>query len=180
MFFCKRAGSIRRWRTCCRRTNVTAALVCGVVLLLSCSMVRGICGGPWGTRGALQLGERLPSVVWMTLFWSMWHFLLGTIFGVVIFSERFCGVVDFRAIAKYRGTAYFVCMVLLGFLWYPLFFLAARFALCALLSAVLTYLAIAAGFNYAKVVPAAGIVLGLYAIVLLIATICGVRLLFHT
>ena len=60
------------------------------------------------------------------------------------------------------------------------FFLAARFALCALLSAVLTYLAIAAGFNYAKVVPAAGIVLGLYAIVLLIATICGVRLLFHT
>ena len=179
MFFSKRSGCIRRWRIYCRRTNVTAALICGAVLWLACSMVRGICGGPWGTRGALQLGELLPSVVGMTLFWSAWHFVLGTTFGAVMFNERFCGVIDLQTVAKYRGASCFLCMILLGFLWYPLFFLAARFALCALLCAVLTYLAIAAALNYAKVLLGAGIVLGLYAVVLLIATICGVFLLFR-
>ena len=178
MFFGKRRGHSSVRRACCRRIDLRAALICGFVLLLASGMVRSICGGPWGTRGALQLGERLPSVAGMTLFWSVWYFVLGMLFGAVMFDERFCGVVDFRAVAKYRGAAYFVCMVVLSFLWYPLFFLAARFALCALLSAVLTILAIAAAINYAKVCRTAGIVLLIYAAVLLMATICGVWLLF--
>ena len=143
-------------------------------------MVKIICGGPWGTRGALQLGEALPSVVLMTVFWTAWYFCLGYVFGGVMFSERFCGVVNMRAVAKYRGAAYFVSMIILSYLWYPLFFLAARFALCALLSGILTFLAIAAGLDYAKVHRAAGIVLWMYAAVLFTATICSIRLLFRT
>jgi hypothetical protein len=71
-------------------------------------------------------------------------------------------------------------MIVLSYLWYPLFFLAARFALCALLSAVLTFLAIAAGLDYAKVYRLAGVVVLVYAAVLLVATICSIRLLFRT
>lgn len=175
--FCRRRGGRLRWR---RDTfNLQASLICGGVLLLGGGMVKFICGGPWGTRGALQLGEALPSVAWMTVFWSVWYFCLGCVFGAVMFNER-CGVVSVRTVAKYRGTAYFACMIVLSFLWYPLFFLAARFALCALLSAVLTFLAIAAGLDYAKVYRLAGVVVLIYAAVLLVATICSIRLLFRT
>ncbi|MBQ8718421.1 MAG: tryptophan-rich sensory protein [Clostridia bacterium] len=176
MLFWKKRGR----RICRRRIDLTAALICGLVVLLAGGMVRGICGGPWGTRGALQLGERLPSVALMTLFWSAWYFILGALFGAVMFDERFCGVVDLRTVAKYRGAAALLCMIVLSFLWYPLFFLAARFALSALLSALLTFLAVVAAVNYVKVSRVAGVILLLYAAILLIATICGIRLLFVT
>lgn len=154
------------WVSWYRRIPKAAMLSCGIVLLLGGKMVRSVCGSPWGTRAVLLLGDCLPSVFWMTLLWGTWYFLLGAAFGLVMFSEACCGVISFSTVSKYRGGMFFVSMILLGFLWYPLFFVAARFALCALLCLVLTCLAVLTGWQYWHVSKLAGVLLFVHALFL--------------
>ena len=157
----------------CRRIPWPAALVCGTVLVIAGGMVTTICGAPLHSQGALLLGDRMPSVAWMTLLWSVWYFLLGASFGCVIKLGGVGGVISLsmRTLYGYRGSLYFLPMILLGYLWYPLFFWAARFTLCVFLSALLVLLALAAGLNYWRVMRVAGAIVLLHAIFLLCCTL---------
>ncbi len=174
---CKKTTGGRRdtWRKECRSllggTNRAAALICGGVLLLAGKIVRWICGSPWGSLAALRLGDVLPSFFWMSLVWSAWYFVLGAVFGVIMFDGRGAGVISLRSVEKYRGGMYFVAMILLGFLWYPLFFVSAHFSLAALLCVLVTVLALLTTISYLKISRIAGGVLLLHTIFLAVLSL---------
>ncbi len=167
-----------RWRAALRQINRTAALLCGGALMLAGMLVRGICGSPWGTQTALLLGQYLPSVPGMTLLWSIWYGILGVVFGAMMFSGERCGVICLRSVEKYRGAMYFLCMILLGFLWYPLFFVASRLALAAVLCVGVTVLAVLCGVSYWKIAGWAGVILWLHALFLACMSVYSIAILF--
>ncbi|MBQ7337315.1 MAG: tryptophan-rich sensory protein [Clostridia bacterium] len=166
-------------RSSLRRINKAAVFVSGGVLVLAGIMVRLVCGSPWGSRAALHLRELLPSGFWMTFLWRMWYFILGGTFGAIMFSGDSCGVIRLRTVEKYRGGMYFLCMILLGFLWYPIFFIAAKFTLSTLVCIGVTILAFMTGISYFRISRVAGSILFAHAIFLLCLTVFQISILFR-
>jgi tryptophan-rich sensory protein len=72
---------------------------------------------------------------------------------------------------------YFITMILLGFLWYPLFFVTARLALAALLSLAVTVLALLCALSYWRISRVAGALMLLHVLYLLILSVWGIALL---
>lgn len=174
----KRCGWMGECRARYGRINRTAALVVGCVFLLAGKIVRWICGSPWGSLAALRLGDTLPSFFWMSFLWSIWYFVLGATFGAVMFDESCAGVIRLRTVEKYRGGMYFVAMILLGFLWYPLFFVLAHFYLATLICLVVTLLAILTAICYLRFSRLAGGVLLLHAIFLVALSLWSLWIVF--
>ena len=166
---------LRDWYRSCPRM---AMLVCGCVLLAASILVRTLCGSPWESVAALALRDRLPSFWGMTLIWSAWYFVLGALFGAIMFSGEPAGVICVRTVEKYRGGMYFITMILLGFLWYPLFFVTARLALAALLSLAVTVLALLCALSYWRISRVAGAIMLAHALYLFVFSFWGISLLF--
>lgn len=101
----------------------------GVCMLLGAS-VRGVCGSPYQNGMMLQFGHRMPPVWLMTLLWMLSYALLGAAFARVMCDRR-CDVPT--EVVKYRGGMTYLGMLLLGFLWYPVFFCAGRVFVAALI-----------------------------------------------
>lgn len=166
------------WKLWYAHLNRTAMLICGGVLLSASLLIRLLCGSPIASRAALSLHELLPSFFLMTWSWRLWYFLLGCVFGAVMFSDRDVGVICLRSVEKYRGGMYFVAMIFLGFMWYPLFFVTGRFTLATLLSFIVTGLAILCACSYGKISRVAGGILFAHAGYLLILSVRSLRVLF--
>ena len=166
-YTCKSRTLTARCRLAWASTNKVAAAVCGGVLLLCGVLVRFICGSPWGSSAALILKEQLPSAFFTSLAFDAWYALLGACFGAVMFSGERSKVICLNGVYKYWGALCFLCMILLGFLWYPLFFVAARFALSALLCLAVIGLCVLCGLCFWSVSRIFGSLLLLHALYLL-------------
>lgn len=96
--------------------GLTYALVLGALLALCAMGVRFWWGAPY--QGMTQMGIReiLPPVWLMGLLWSLWYFALGAVLGMVLSTY------GHNCIDAWRGACFFLLMIGVGFLWYPLFF----------------------------------------------------------
>lgn len=146
-FFC----AVRaRWRRFWLRQNLAEMLVCGGALLFAGELVRGICGSPRRCVALLQLWECLPPMWLLALLWRLWYFSLGALFGAELAKQHGEGVVCLRATERAFAGMLFVVMILLGFLWYPLFFIASRFFLCAVLAVLIVLLCVGCAWRYIR------------------------------
>lgn len=58
----------------------------------------------------------LPPVWLMGLLWTVWYFVLGAVLGAVLCAY------GGGCISAWRGAFFFLLMLFVGYLWYPLFF----------------------------------------------------------
>ena len=105
----------------------------------------------------------MPSAFLTSLCFDAWYAVLGGCFGAVMFSGNVRKVICLGGVYKYRGAMCFIGMVLLGFLWYPLFFVTAHYLLAALLCLSVIALCIMSGLCFFRVSRFFGGVLLLYA-----------------
>lgn len=155
--------------------SVTAMLLGGGTLMLAGSIVRGVSGSPYQNGMMLRFGPLFPPVWLMGLSWMLWYALLGAcLFGVLS---------DHRSDActqavKYRGGMSFLCMLFLGFLWYPIFFCTGRIFLSVLLCMAVLALCVVTALTYRSVFRIASLVLFAHALFLAWLLILNVAALF--
>lgn len=176
-------GRIRRafcgaWRCFWRRRDPWVMLIGGGILLLLSAVVRGVCGSPYRGEAVLFLRSFFPPIWLLSLLWSAWYFVLGALFGGVMLPWGGSRVISFRCSERYFGGMLFVAMILLGFLWYPLFFVAARYVLCFLLGCLIFLLCLGCAYRYFRVSALFGTALLLYGGFLLWLLFLNARLLF--
>ena len=109
--------------------NAVAGLVCGALVALGGLLLKLFSGSPYPTLLALGIGEVTPPVWIMVLLWTVSLFTVGASMGLVL-SYRERG----RDCEKYRAGMFFLLLLVLEFLWYPVFFGAMLVFLSALLS----------------------------------------------
>ena len=172
----------KQWEAWCRRIRCAlnecsaAALLIGAGALMLCGViVRGVCGSPYQSGMMLHFGRILPPVWLMTLLWMIWYALLGGAFARVM-SDRRCD--GYTEAVKYRGGMSFLCMLFLGFLWYPVFFFAGRIFLSVVICASVLALCVVTAWCYRAVFRVVAAVLTVHALFLLWLFILNVAALF--
>ncbi len=165
----------RRIRCALAGRSVAAMLVGAGALMLTGTIVRGVSGSPYQNGMMLRFASLFPPVWLMGLCWMVWYALLGAaLFGVLTDARR-----DACTLAvKYRGGMSFLCMLFLGFLWYPVFFCTGRIFLSVLICMAVLALCAVTAWCYRAAFRMASAVLTLHVLFLLWLLILNVSALF--
>ena len=137
---------------------LTYALVFGA-LLAACGMgVRFWCGAPYAGMTQMGIRDVIPPVWLMSICWTLWYFLLGAALGAVLRAfGRNC-------IGAWRGAFFFLLMIGVGFLWYPLFFVKQNLVLSLLTVMVVLVLCCVCALHWQALSLVAGAILWLHAL----------------
>ena len=147
------------------KTNNNNALSCALIVG-GIVAVCGICVRLWwgSPNPALtQLGIRhlIPPVWLMGLLWTLWYFALGAALGAVLCVHGGC------SIAAWRGACFFLLMIGVGFLWYPLYFVRQNALLALLVILATLFCAVLCALSWQGIATAAAAVLWLHVLWLL-------------
>ena len=142
-------------------THNTAAMLLGAAIVMLCgTLVRTICGSPYQSSILLIMRPHLPPAWLMSLVWLLWYAVLGATLGFVL---TLCSCDLAAQKEKYRGSMLLLLMLFLGFLWYPLFFVAVRWILSALLLVLIIAACLSTAFFYGRCSRAAGWIMLIHA-----------------
>jgi tryptophan-rich sensory protein len=172
----KTISRVKRWvRRALTGCSVTGMLTGAGSLTLAGSIVRGVSGSPYQNGMMLRFGSLFPPVWLMGLMWMLWYALLG--------AALFCVLSDVRNDActeaiKYRGGMSFLCMLFLGFLWYPVFFSTGRIFLSVLICASVLVLCVVTAWCYRVAFRLTAVLLTIHALFLLWLLILNIAALF--
>ena len=174
---------VKKWSQMCRQEirrcfagwSRPAMLIGAFAMMVAGWLTRSVCGSPNQQGIMLQFGDQIPPVWVMTVLWTLWYLILGGMVGGIMSDRRENG---WEAVCRYRGALLFLCMAFLGFLWYPVFFVCARFFVAAIM--LLLVLACCGGcaWFYAKASRLVGGVLLVHAVFLLWLLVINVKIAF--
>lgn len=170
------AGLCRQGRRCLARCPVPAMLTGAAVLMAAGTAVRLASGSPFARGMMLQFGNVIPPVWLMSVCWLLWYGVLGAVFAAVMCGGR-CDL--YTQAARYRGGMLFVCMIFLGFLWYPLFFIAGHVLPALLVHLSVLALCVLTALCYWQYFRVAAIVLFAHAGYLLWLAAVNVAVMLH-
>lgn len=148
------------------------AVLCGTLMLAAAMLTRAWAGAPYEGIHRMGIGEVIPPVWLMSLLWLLWYFLLGAVCGGVLSAHGGC------CIGAWRGAFFFVLMLGLGLVWYPLFFVRHATGLCVLITVVLIGLCVLCALNWQGMSLAAAAVLYLHALWLIYMLILQIACIF--
>lgn len=151
---------------------LTCALICGAVLSLCAAGVRFWWGSPHASITQMGIREVLPPVWLLSLLWLLWYFVLGATLGGVLYTY------GKNCIDAWRGACFFLLMIGVGFLWYPLFFVRQSFLLSLIVLLAVIELAVVAALQWQSLSVLAGAVLWLHVLWLFYMTILQLICLF--
>lgn len=152
--------------------TLSYALFFGVGLVLCAMAVRFWWGSP--NAGITQLGirELLPPVWLLGFLWTLWYFALGATLGSVLCAYgKHC-------IGAWRGAFFFLIMIGVGFVWYPLFFVRLNLLLSLLVILATVAMAAVCAWQWQGLSALAGAVLWLHVIWLIYMMILQLVCLF--
>ncbi len=170
----KLTDRIRLWRAGC---NLGAMLIGGGATMLAGVIVRAVCGSPYRHGVMVQFDAYIPPVWLMTLLWMLWYFILGATLAYVLSSSR-CDRASRAEV--YRGGMLFLSMLFLGFVWYPLFFVAARFFLAWLIVFAVLALCVLSAWGYWRVSRLVSVILLSHAVFLFYLWIVNFIVIVHS
>ncbi len=133
-----------------------------VMVFLAGILSRILSGSPIYMLRLCGLIGKIPKAWVFTLIWSLWYLILGFLFGFVLGSRRVG-----REVPKYKGSLWFVCMMLFNIVWYPLFFKSGTVSLALVDLAIIILFCFLCSVEYYKVYKIAGILLSIHLIWLL-------------
>ena len=140
---------------------MTYALVFGALLSLCAMGVRFWWGAPNATIAQMGIRELIPPVWLLSLLWLIWYFLLGAALGYVLYTF------GASCIGAWRGAFFFLLMIFVGFLWYPLFFVKQNIFLSLLVIFAVLLLCCVCTLHWQSLSLAVGAVFWLHALWLL-------------
>ena len=145
----------------CRRAKTDGrAVIAGIaIVLLAGILSRVLSGSPLYMLRLTGLWHKVPRSWVFVLIWTFWYALLGFIFGFVLGSRQ-----TGKEVHKYKGSLWFVIMLVFNFIWYPLFFKAGTVFLALVDSALILFFCVLAALEYYKVYKIFGIGLICHAI----------------
>lgn len=156
------------------RIGFAEAAICGAATVLISVIIRGICGSPYRCINFLNLYGILPPVWLMSLLWLAWHFIIGAVMGAVMSSRDLnCEV------SKYRGGMFWILVVVMGFIWYPMFFCAQLIFLALLDVLLVLCLTVICALDFIRVYRICGVLMFAYAIWLLWMFALNFRAILH-
>lgn len=153
---------------------LSAAFLCGILCAGAGMLTRFWAGSPYGGLHQMGISEIVPPVWLMSLLWLLWYFALGAVCGAVLAGHGACSV------AAWRGTVFFVLMLGLGLVWYPLFFGRQAVGLCLLITVLLLILCVLCALNWQQLSLVAGAVIYLHGLWLVYMLILQVACVFQT
>lgn len=154
--------------------NIGAALFSGALAAILGILLKIFSKSPYPALLALGVGELVPPVWLMVLLWTISLFIVGASAGLILsYRERGCDS------AKYQAGMFFLLLLVLEYLWYPLFFGAMMVFLSSLLSILILCCSVVATLLSMKLCRPVGIALLLHDFWLVYLLILNFAVLFR-
>ncbi len=140
----------------CRRTRSDGRVILAsiVIILFFGILSRALSGSPLYMLRLAGLKDHIPKTWVFTCIWILWYILLGFSFGFILGSKR-----PGKDINKFKGSLWFVCMMIFNVVWYPLFFRAHAVFIALADIAVIILFCFLTAIEYYKVNRVIGFVL---------------------
>lgn len=135
------------------RTDGRCVIISTAVVLLAGMLSRLLSVSPIYMLRITGLWHKIPPTWFFVLLWTVWYGILGFCFGMVIGSSQMG-----RDLNKYKGSLWFVLMMVFNIIWYPLFFKAGTFFLALIDLAIIIFFCFCAAVEYFKFFKIIGIV----------------------
>lgn len=116
-----------------------AALICGAVSAIICIGVRIMAGSPYDMIHKLDSADLIPPIWIFNLTCIFWSFLSGAAAGMLIQAVNNGRINGREEIFAYRGGLFFISLLYLNLIWYPMLFVseALFLSLCIALISVI-------------------------------------------
>ena len=147
---------LKRITLSCRHICVDGKTVLtGIIIVLLAGMLsRLLSGSPIYMLRFTGLWHRVPKAWMFTIIWTFWYVLLGFCFGFVLGSKTIV-----REVHKYKGSLWFVVMMVFNIIWYPLFFKAGAVFLSLVDVALIILFCFLAAWEYLKLYKFIGVMM---------------------
>ncbi len=157
----------------------TTSLICGIVNMVLCLIVRIVSGSPFEVIHRLNCNDILPPIWIFNLLWLIASFCVGFSAGIII-NAILCRRINGRdEIFAYRGGLCFVALVFLAVIWYPLLFIKEAVFLSLLIAILSAVCSFVCALEWVRIEKCAGVVVFIYSFWLLYVMIINFALLFH-
>ncbi|MBE6538809.1 MAG: tryptophan-rich sensory protein [Ruminococcaceae bacterium] len=133
--------------SCCKLKTDGKTVIAGTVSVLIAGLLsRFLSGSPIYILRFTGLWHKVPPLWFFSLIWTLWYILLGFCFGFIL-GSRPIG----KDVFKYKGSLWFVIMMIFNIVWYPLFFKAGAFFLALVDAGLIIFFALLTAFEYYKI-----------------------------
>ncbi|MBQ8005714.1 MAG: tryptophan-rich sensory protein [Clostridia bacterium] len=140
---------------CSRVKTDGRAVIAGTAIVLAFGLLsRFLSGSPLYMLRLTGISGKIPGVWFFSLVWCLWYAFLGFSFGFVLGSH--C---PGRAVHKYKGSLWFVLMLVFNLVWYPLFFRAGAIFTSLVDAAIILLFCVLTALEYYKVCKGIGILM---------------------
>ncbi len=102
------------------------ALIFGIIYAVLCILARVISENPYDMIHKLDSGGVIPPLWIFNLLSTAWCFIAGFASGIVLSEVKLCRARGEQEIRAYQGGLFFISLVFLSLIWYPLFFVSER------------------------------------------------------
>ncbi|MBQ8207331.1 MAG: tryptophan-rich sensory protein [Clostridia bacterium] len=139
----------------CRRVKTDGKTVIAgtAIVLLAGLLSRFLSGSPLYMLRLTGLWNNIPRAWFFTIVWTLWYILLGFSFGFILGSKTVG-----KELCKYKGSLWFVTMMVFNIVWYPLFFKAGAVFLALIDIALIIFFCFLAAIEYIKVYKPIGFI----------------------
>ncbi len=122
------------------------AVVLGIVIVLFCGILsRILSGSPVYMLRLTSLYGKIPKSWFFILWWTIWYIALGFCFGFALGTSKVT-----KTVCKYKGSLWFVIMMVFNIIWYPLFFKAGTVFLALADAALIIFFCLLSSIEYLK------------------------------
>ena len=138
----------KRILSSCSRARADARIIIAsvVIILFFGILSRALSGSPLYMLRLTGLKNQIPRAWVFTLIWTLWYIILGFSFGFILGCKK-AG----KDIYRFKGSLWFVCMMVFNIVWYPLFFRAGAVFIALADIAIIAFFCFLTAIEYYKV-----------------------------
>lgn len=143
---------------CSRNKADGKTVITGIaIVLLAGVLARLLSGSPLYMLRLTGIRNCVPKAWVFTLIWTVWYIALGFSFGFILGSRS-----PGKEICKYKGSLWFVCMMIFNIIWYPLFFKAGTVFIALMDSLLIILFCLLTALQYFKISRVIGVIFALH------------------
>ena len=139
------------------------SLIFGLVQVALCVTARILSKSPYEALYLLNASDILPPIWIFNILSMIWFFVSGLAFGIIIYRIVMRRNVLSEVVEGYNGGLYYVALVLLSLIWYPLFF-SCRIAIALAISLICAICAVFCGVIWQRIDRYAALIILSYSV----------------
>jgi tryptophan-rich sensory protein len=162
-----------------RLPSYRVPLLLALISMVLCLSVRLISRIPVELLHSLQFNDILPPLWLSNLLSLAWSLFIGFAAGIVACEIIYGRAHGRKEILIYQGGLFFVAVIILTNVWYPVFFSCGRLVVSCLIALVTVALSSLCAIIWARVSAVSGVILGAYSLWLTYVLLLNLSVLFH-